>query len=270
MATYAIGDIQGCYQELKALLQKIHYNPNTDQLWFAGDLVNRGPNSLDVLRCVADLPNTIVILGNHDFHLLTLLLASSPPAETCRHTMQDIVNAPDRDALVDWLRQQQLLHVDDSLQHAIAHAGIPPHWTIAAAKTHATEVEQLLRSENITAFLDHLFGDEPSFWTESLRGWERTRYIVNAFTRMRFITPEGHLAFGYKGKVGGQPTGHVPWFQFANVALDTMPILFGHWAALEGQSHTPNAIALDTGCVWGGQLSAYRIEDQRFFSVTKL
>lgn len=271
MATYAIGDIQGCYTELSKLLDKINYDQAQDHLWFAGDLVNRGPDSLNVLRLVKSLPNTVVVLGNHDLHLLTLTLANHPPHETSVHTMDDVLNAPDKDELLEWLTQQKLCHYDPDLNHIISHAGIPPGWDIEQAVKCSEEVRAVLQSSQRAEFLDQLFGDQPDLWRNDLQGYDRLRYIVNAFTRMRFVSPKGTLILEVKGKPSEMPADEfIPWFDFDNQVLPATKVLFGHWAALEGKTTHPNAIALDTGCVWGGQLTALRLDDHTFFSVTKL
>jgi len=268
MATYAIGDIQGCYDALRSLLDEINFHKERDQLWFTGDLVNRGPQSLEVLRFIKQLPNAIVVLGNHDFHLLTLTLSNTPPTETLEHTMEQILSAPDRNTLLDWLRHQKLLHYDANFAAAISHAGIYPDWSIAQALQYANEVEAVIRSDNIANFLDHLFGDQPDQWDESLSGDDRLRFIVNVFTRMRYLSPTGRLILEVKGPIGQQPPDHIPWFNAPSKIMPDINLLFGHWAALEGVTHHPHAIALDTGYVWGGALTAYRLDDQRFFRVT--
>lgn len=267
MSTYAIGDIQGCYAELMELLDVIDFDPAADQLWFAGDLVNRGPDSLRVLRFVSQLENAVVVLGNHDFHLLTLTLANNPPEETFEHTMGAILEADDKEQLLEWLSQQPLIHYDASLNCVISHAGIAPSWDIETALACSREVQTILQSARCAEFLDGLFGDLPDAWDPSLTGWDRLRYIINAFTRMRFVNPQGRLILEVKGKPGQVAPDHIPWFEFDSLVLPTTTILFGHWAALEGKTSHPNAIALDTGCVWGEQLSALRLEDKQLFQV---
>lgn len=264
MATYAIGDVQGCYKSLMTLLELIDYQPSQDVLWFAGDLVNRGPQSLEVLRFVRQRTNAVVVLGNHDFHLLTLMLANTPPDETQEHTMQDILGAPDRDELLHWLCQQKLMHYDEQLNFAMSHAGLSPQWDLSTAIACAGEVEAMLKSEQCAEFLDNLYGDGPDRWNQSLRGWDRLRYIVNAFCRMRFVCADSRLVLEVKGKPEDQPENFIPWYQAKQIKT---PILFGHWAALEGETNTPNAIALDTGCVWGEKLSAFRLDDRKWFRI---
>lgn len=261
MATYAIGDVQGCVVSLHNLLKRIDYRPGTDVLWFAGDLVNRGPQSLEVLRLVSELPDAIVVLGNHDWHLLTLALATKPPEETFDHTMGDILAAPDGPRLIDWLRQQKMLHYDPSFEVLMSHAGIPPCWTLSDALRVSAEIEYILKSTQLPDVLDHLYGDEPAVWSESLSGYDRYRFIINALCRMRYVSTSGDLVLEVKGKPQDQSAALIPWYDCPHPLLDSTTILFGHWAALEGKTSHPNAVALDTGCVWGGTLSAYRLDD---------
>lgn len=252
MTTYAIGDIQGCYDELQALLTDINFSPEKDTLWLTGDLVNRGQKSLDVLRFVKNLPNVITVLGNHDLHLLTLAYSNNPPPN--KHTMQDILNAPDREELLNWLRKQPFVHYDKKNNFALVHAGIPPQWTIEKTTQLADEVHQVLTSEKFVDFLDSLYGDKPDEWQDDLSGFDRLRFIVNALTRMRFITPTGKLLLEVKGKIGTQPEGYIPWFRAPNRKTANNKIIFGHWAALEGVQEN-NVYGIDTGCVWKGNLS---------------
>jgi bis(5'-nucleosyl)-tetraphosphatase (symmetrical) len=263
VATYAIGDVQGCYDELQDLLRHISFDADNDTLWFAGDLVNRGPNSLEVLRFVKGLPSAVVVLGNHDLHLLSI--ANGHPFKD--HALHDVLVAPDRDELMQWLREQPLLHYDKKLGYALVHAGIPPQWSLKQAIRHAAEVEQVLQSERYAEFLEHLYGNKPSRWSNSLKGWSRLRFITNALTRLRFCDPSGKLDFSAKGRIGMQPTGFLPWFKVPGRATEEVNILFGHWAALEGKTDTPRVFALDTGCVWGNTLTAMRLEDAQLFSV---
>jgi bis(5'-nucleosyl)-tetraphosphatase (symmetrical) len=263
MGTYAIGDVQGCYDELQALLHHIAFNPHKDTLWFAGDLVNRGPKSLEVLRFIRDLPAAKVVLGNHDIHLLSLANGHPHP----EHTLHAVIAAPDCTALIDWLRQQPLLHYDADLGYLMTHAGVLPQWTLAQAQTYAHEVENLLQQDDYADHLHHLYGNEPNQWREDLSGYDRWRFITNAFTRMRFCTLEGHLDFMHTGKVGSQPNTLHAWFDVPHRALGDIPIIFGHWAALEGKTNAKNVFEVDTGCAWGGSLTAMRLEDRQLFSV---
>jgi bis(5'-nucleosyl)-tetraphosphatase (symmetrical) len=263
MATYAIGDVQGCFDELQALLAQIHFDPAHDRLWFTGDLVNRGLQSLQVLRFVKKLPGAIIVLGNHDLHLLALASGNSFQ----NHTLQAVLGAPDCNELVIWLRQQPLLHYDANLNYAMVHAGLPPQWTLAEAQQYTQEVTALLQSERWTEMMENMYSNSPAQWQNALEGWPRLRYIVNAFTRMRFCDSHGRLELIYKGTIGGQPTGYWPWFKIPERRSKTLPIVFGHWAALRGVADEPNVYALDTGCIWGHCLTAMRLEDKKRFSV---
>lgn len=263
MSTYAIGDLQGCYDELQALLAHIAFDPAKDRLWFAGDLVNRGPKSLEVLRFIRNLPNAIVVLGNHDIYLLHL--AGGHPFKD--HTLYEVLNAPDCEEIIDWLRKQPLLHYDPELNYVMTHAGILPEWSLSQAQAYAHEVEMVLQRDDYREYLQHLEGNEPNQWHPNLSGYDRIRFIVNAFTRMRFCTLDGKLDFVHTGKIGSQPDGLFAWFQIPNRAIGDIPIVFGHWAALEGKVEIDNTFGLDTGCVWGNALTAMRLEDRELFSV---
>ncbi|MBS0357943.1 MAG: symmetrical bis(5'-nucleosyl)-tetraphosphatase [Proteobacteria bacterium] len=267
MSTYAIGDIQGCFNEFQKLLKKIHFDPAHDQLWFAGDLVNRGPQSLEVLRFIQSLPkSTIVILGNHDLHLLAVAYGVIPIRE--KDTIHPILNAPDCESLCHWLRQQKLMHYDHRLNSILVHAGIAPQWNLEQAQNYAKEIETILQSEQqYLELLKHMYGNTPTQWQESLTGWERYRLITNYFTRMRICKADGELDLHYNKGLTEIPENYMPWFQCPNRALKNTDILFGHWAALNGETHTPHVIALDTGCVWGNQLTAMRVEDGEKYQV---
>ena len=265
MSHYAIGDIQGCYTALEALLTQINYDTSVDTLWLTGDLVNRGPDSLRTLRLVSRLPRVICVLGNHDLHLLALALA--PSTYPAKHNLDDILSAPDRDQLIHWLQQRPLLHHDAHLRYTMTHAGIPPQWTLEEAQKYADEVTTVLRGEQAGEFLQQMYGNEPDLWSTSLQGWDRLRYIVNALTRMRFCDQAGKLVLDIKGPIGSQPADLLPWFQLPNKRHPEDRLIFGHWAALMGKTNLPNLFALDTGCVWGHQLTAMRLEDQQLFSV---
>jgi len=258
MATYAIGDVQGCFDELLELLNKIEFDQARDYLWFAGDLVNRGPKSLEVLRFVKGLGDrAITVLGNHDLHLLAVVQDRREPLAKDR--MEAILNAPDRDELCDWLRQQPLMHRDDQLGYVMLHAGLPPQWSLDDAVLRASEVEQVLRSGDSAAFINNIYGNEPVQWSNRLSGWQRLRFITNCFTRLRFCDEQGRLELKEKGAPGNQPVGYQPWFDLRASQRDKQQILFGHWSTL-GMRQPGNAHALDTGCVWGGTLSALRID----------
>lgn len=263
MATYAIGDVQGCFDELQTLLKKINFNPQVDQLWFVGDLVNRGPKSLEVLRFVKNLPQTKIVLGNHDLHLIALAYGNPYPD----HTLNAVLTAPDREELIEWLRRLPLLHHDEKLNFVMVHAGIYPLWNLNQAKTYAQEFETALHSEKISELLKNMYGDQPDQWNENLAGEERLRFIVNTFTRMRFCTPAGKLEFHNIGKINSVSQNYLPWFKIPNRATKNLNIIFGHWAALQGETGEPKVFALDTGCVWGNCLTAMRLQDQEKFSV---
>lgn len=266
MPTYAIGDIQGCYRHLQTLLTAINFNPNYDQLWFAGDLVNRGPDSLQTLRFIKNLARPpVIVLGNHDLHLLAVVYANAPLNQ--KDTLTDIMHAPDCEALCQWLRQQKMLHHDPALGYAMVHAGIPPQWDLAAAQEHAHEVEQALRAENYVEFLKNLYGNSPASWHPQLKGWERLRYITNSLTRMRFCDEDGRLELTIKGGANKAPNGYGPWFTAAHRRNQNTPILFGHWSALQGQTDAKNVYPLDEGCIWGGCLAAMRLDDGKRFSI---
>lgn len=260
MPSYAIGDIQGCYQTLLKLLEKINFNPEQDTLWFVGDLVNRGPQSLETLRFIKQLgPKHKVVLGNHDLHLLAVaygVRASGP-----HDTIQDVLNAPDRDELIDWLRHQPLLHHDHNLHFTMVHAGILPSWDLEKAKQLAREVEAALQSDDIKKFLKNLFEkSEPHLWRDDLQGIDRLRCIVNIFTRMRFLKQDGALDIENTGTLTDKTPDEDAWFNLVQNAGDEK-IVFGHWAALNGETNHASIFGVDTGCAWGNKLTAMRLED---------
>jgi bis(5'-nucleosyl)-tetraphosphatase (symmetrical) len=263
MATYAIGDVQGCLGALSRLLEAFGFDRAHDQLWFVGDLVNRGPDSLATLRLIKDFGDVAVtVLGNHDFHLLAV---SAGYAKTHRSdTLDAVLDAPDRDELLAWLRQRPMLHVQN--EWAMVHAGLLPQWSVATAQMLAREVETALRGADWRQFLAQLYGDTPDSWNEGLRGTERLRVIVNAMARMRFCTASGAIEFRTKGETAKAPPGSFPWFDAPGRASRDHTIICGHWSTL-GLKLRPDLIALDSGCVWGGSLSAVRLEDRRLFQV---
>ena len=268
MATYAIGDIQGCYDELQSLLKLIKFSEH-DRLWIAGDLVNRGPKSLETLRFLKSLGDRAVcVLGNHDLHLLAIYYGSSTLKRN--DTLNRILEAPDCDELLTWLRKQKLLVLDKANGFVMTHAGIPPCWSIKKAKKRAKEVEKVLNSTLAKEFFDHMYGNEPDIWSSEHQGWDRLRLITNYLTRMRFCTAEGRLDFSAKGSLESQPIGYPPWFLLPRKDPNErdIRIIFGHWAALEGTTQTENIYALDTGCIWGGQLTAMRLEDLQIFQTS--
>ena len=263
MSIYAIGDIQGCYNELQRLLEQIGFDPAQDQLWFVGDLVNRGPGSLEVLRLVKSLGDrAIIVLGNHDLHLLAV--AEGIGKLHSSDTLDAILDAPDRDDLLHWLRHQRLLHAQDG--HVLVHAGLLPQWTVAQAQALAREVESALRSDDYAVFLEKMYGNTPHGWDDGLEGYKRLRVIVNAFTRLRICTPQGEMEFKFKGEVENIPEGYLPWFEVKGRRSAEATVIFGHWSAL-GLKVEPNLIALDTGCLWGGPMTAIRLEDRRLYQV---
>jgi len=258
MAVYAIGDIQGCYEELQSLLELIQFNPQQDCLWFAGDLVNRGPQSLETLRFIKGLgDHAVSVLGNHDLHLIAA--AHGYPLGSDDHTLDAILTAPDRDELINWLRQQPLLHHDAALGYTMIHAGLPPQWDLALAQSCAREVETALRSDNIVGFIEHMYGNKPRLWSDELSGWKRLRFTVNCLTRLRFCDDQGRLEFKYKGPPGSQPAEFRPWFELPDRRSRELNIVFGHWSTL-GKRNDPGVFPLDTACLWGGELTALRID----------
>jgi len=263
MATYAIGDIQGCFASLQQLLKHIHFDQTKDRLWLVGDLVNRGHHSLETLRFVKGLGKAaITVLGNHDLHLL--MLAEGHSKNQRGDTLDDILQAPDRIELLDWLRHQPLMHSEGS--YVMVHAGLLPDWTVEKALTLAREVEASLQSDIYRECLANMWGNEPANWSDDLTGWARTRSIVNAMTRMRFCTAEGVMEFRTKGEVSDTPEGYQPWFEIADRKSADSLLITGHWSAL-GLRNTSNHLALDTGCLWGGKLTAVRLSDKAVFQV---
>lgn len=258
MAVYAIGDIQGCFTELQSLLELIKFDPAEDTLWFAGDLVNRGPDSLATLRFVKSLgSHAITVLGNHDLHLIAIAHGI-----TDKHTdsLLPILAAPDRDELINWLCDQPLLHHDASLGFTLVHAGLPPQWDLQQAQACAHEVESTLRSRNITEFLGQMYGNTPIQWSDSLTGTDRLRFIVNCLTRLRFCDEQGRLEFSCKGPPGSQPAGYQPWFEIPGRKMADCRIIFGHWSTLDA-SDRPNIFPIDSACLWGGELTALRLDE---------
>lgn len=263
MATYAIGDIQGCFGSFSRLLEHCRFDAAVDRLWLVGDLVNRGPRSLETLRFVRDLgTSAVTVLGNHD---LSLLMAAEGFGKRGKgDTFDDILNAPDREDLLLWLRQQPLCHVEGG--YCLVHAGLLPQWTVGQARALAAEVEAALRAPDWREFMAHMWGSEPAAWWDDLQGWPRLRVIVNAMTRMRFCTPDGVMDFHSKGEIDNAPDGCVPWFEVPDrLSADTV-LVTGHWSAL-GLKILPNLLALDSGCLWGGPLTAVRLEDRAVFQV---
>ena len=263
MTTYVIGDLQGCCGQLQTLLEKITAATSAPRLIFAGDLVNRGPQSLATLRLLRSLGDTAsTVLGNHDLHLLAAAHGIRKPHRS--DTLDDILNAPDRDELLDWLRRQPLaLSIEDYL---IVHAGVMPQWTTQQVVALAQEVEQVLRGPDWVDFLRQMYGNTPARWDDSLQGTDRFRCIVNALTRIRFCTAEGEMDFSRADAPQEAPPGYMPWFDVPGRKTEATTIVFGHWSTL-GLLLRPNVIALDTGCIWGGKLTAVRLEDRAIFQV---
>ena len=260
MTTYAVGDLQGCLQPLQCLLQEVAFDPAKDRLWLVGDLVNRGPQSLETLRFLYAMRDSLIcVLGNHDLHLLAV--AQNIERLKKADTLQEILDAPDRDDLLDWLRRQKLLHYDAERDCVLVHAGIPPQWTLAKALKRAAEVEAALQDDlRLPLFLDGMYGNQPTLWDKDLQGVTRLRVITNYFTRMRFCTSEGALDLKSKEGLDSAPPGFAPWFSFPSRKTRQHKIIFGHWAALEGQCSEPNLFALDTGCVWGGSMTLLNLD----------
>ncbi|HTS51843.1 MAG TPA: symmetrical bis(5'-nucleosyl)-tetraphosphatase [Burkholderiales bacterium] len=261
MATYAIGDVQGCFAALTGLLERIAFDPQRDRLWFVGDLVNRGPDSLATLRFVKGLgQGAVCVLGNHDLHLVAVAEGKGKLRKD--DTLKETLQAPDRAELIEWLRAWPLMHADGG--YAMVHAGLLPSWTVARGLELAREVEQKLRAPDYHLLLAHMYGSEPDRWSEDLADYARSRVIINAMTRMRVCTREGVMQLGYKGDGAALPRGALPWFAVPGRASSATTVIFGHWSALDLVLE-PNVIGLDTGCLWGRKLSALRLEDRRLF-----
>ena len=263
MATYAMGDLQGCFTTFQRLIDLINFDPTQDKLWLVGDIVNRGPDSLSILRVIRQAGDAmIMVLGNHDLHLLMVAagIVKSHPGDT----IQSVLDAPDRDELLNWLRHQKLFHVGG--EYAMVHAGLLPSWSISQAAQLAHEVENALRQDNYQELFSQLYGNAPNYWRDEWSGYKRLRVIINAMTRMRICTPEGKMNFAFKGDMPSIPAGYSPWFDLPQRASQKNTIICGHWSAL-GLYLTYNVIALETGCVWGVQLTVIRLEDRKVFQL---
>lgn len=266
MTIYAIGDVQGCFQELTKLLKLINFDSAKDTLWFTGDLVNRGPQSLEVLRFIKSLGDKQrTVLGNHDLHLIALAYGFAKPHHS--DTLTPILTAPDRDELINWLREQPLFIHDQETNFVMAHAGLAPNWTLEIAKKCAAEVETVLRGSSPEDFLQHMYGNQPDYWDDHLTGVDRLRSITNYFTRLRLCHPDGRIDFSYKGALSDKPADLIPWYEITPRANAELKIIFGHWAALEGKASVSSVFPLDTGCVWGRSLTAMRLSDQQLLQV---
>jgi len=264
MATYAIGDIQGCFDSLQQLLAKCAFDPARDRLWLVGDLVNRGPRSLETLRFVRSLGKAaLTVLGNHDLYLL-MVAEGGAKARGKDDTLQPILDAPDCAELLDWLRQQPLCHVEDD--YCMVHAGLLPQWSIKKARKLAREVEAALQGEQYREFIANMWGSQPDRWSDDLEGWPRLRAVVNAMTRMRFCSADGVMDFKVKGELARAPAGYMPWFEVPGRKSAKSVLITGHWSAL-GFRLSDNMLALDSGCLWGGHLTAVRLEDRKVFQI---
>src|SRR5512139_390977 len=263
MPTYAIGDLQGCHASLLRLLDAVKFDPAADRLWFVGDLVNRGPDSLAVLRFVKSLGDSAIsVLGNHDLHLLAL--AEGFGRVHKGDTLDTILAAPDRDELLDWLRRQKLAWREG--EFLMVHAGVLPGWTPDETMQRAAEAEAALQGPHYGDFFGQMYGNAPVAWEERLQGVERLRVIVNAFTRLRYCSAGGEMEFHHKGAPGTQPAGWLPWFEVPGRRSADTTVIIGHWSTL-GLLNRQDLIALDTGCLWGGRLTAVRLEDRQVFAV---
>ena len=263
MATYAIGDIQGCFDSFRRLLDLIRFEPKRDRLWLVGDLVNRGKHSLETLRFVKGLGKAaITVLGNHDLHLVMLAEGHSKKRED--DTLDAILAAPDREELLDWLRRRPMMHVENG--HALVHAGLLPQWTVAQAQALSDEAQAALAAAGYREFLAHMWGSEPPCWRDELAGWPRLRVIVNAMTRMRFCSVEGIMEFKTKGEIGDTPGGYLPWVAVPGRRSADHVLVTGHWSAL-GLKIEPKLLALDSGCLWGRHLTAVRLPARKVFQV---
>lgn len=259
MATYAIGDVQGCYDALARLLERLNFDSSRDRLWFCGDLVNRGGHSLEVLRLVRSLDaRSVVVLGNHDLSLLAISERKEADQRRANLDLARVLMAADRDDLLTWLRHRPLLHIDRELGFAMVHAGLAPRWTLSIAAARANEVERKLRGEDYRKLLKHLFGDRPALWSKNLNGIDRLRAIINVMTRLRFCDVRGRMDFNVKGAPGTQQPGLYPWFEVPGHAPRDLPIVCGHWSTL-GLFQGLGIHAIDTGAVWGGKLTALEL-----------
>ncbi|MGH7251327.1 MAG: symmetrical bis(5'-nucleosyl)-tetraphosphatase [Nitrospiraceae bacterium] len=276
MAIYAIGDIQGCFAALQKLLDQIRFDPSRDRLWFVGDLVNRGPDSVSVLRYVKKQGRAsllrflkrlgraaVTVLGNHDLHLLAVANGCRPARP--KDTFHDVLDAPDRDELLAWLRNQPLLYRENNF--LLVHAGLLPQWTVCEAETFARDAEKALRSTKYRAFLRSLYQDEPGRWSEKLTGMDRLSVVTKVLTRIRVCTETGKVDWTFTGTPDQAPDGYLPWFQVPSRRSAETTIICGHWAAMGLRVHD-NLLALDGGCVWGRQLVAVRLEDRQVFHVS--
>ena len=266
MATYAIGDLQGCLDPLESLLEHIRFDPANDRLWFVGDLVNRGPQSLEALRFVRDLGDrAVTVLGNHDIHLLGCRFGTR--VARGRDTLEPILQAEDGDELIDWLRHQPLLHHDASLDWTLVHAGIHPHWTLEQAQVAARETEAAMQSAPAEQFFAGIFGNQSDHPTGNRTEADRQRFAINVFTRMRYCHADGRLDFAEKRPPAQASADLMPWFALPDRPMADRRIVFGHWSTLGPALSRHNAWGIDQGCLWGHRLTALRLEDEALFAV---
>jgi len=261
MAVWAIGDLQGCLDPTQRLLERIRFDPASDRLWFCGDLVNRGGESLETLRLVHSLrANAITVLGNHDLSLLAIAERREDDQRRVNADLQRVLFAEDRDILLGWLRSQPLLHADRALGWMMVHAGLAPKWTTTLAEKHAREVERSLHGDGYRKLLKNMYGDRPA-WSPKLTGLDRERAIINIFTRLRYCSPRGRIAFEEKEAPGSQQPGLYPWYEVPGRAERDLKIVCGHWSTL-GLFIGHGVHALDTGAVWGGKLTALQLDSE--------
>ncbi len=265
MSVYAIGDVQGMYDPLRRLVDAVNFDPASDRLWFVGDLVNRGPQSLEVVRFVRDLgESAVTVLGNHDLHALAVAYNMRHPGSEGAKSLEPLLYAEDAIPLIHWLGSRPLIHVEGDF--VMVHAGIYPGWTVARAAALAREIETLLTGHTRMTFLRQMYGDAPRRWSDDLAQLPRWRLIVNAFTRMRAVTPDGDLDFAFSGPPAELPDGLIHWADHPARIDEGKTVVCGHWAA-QGYATRHGMVALDTGCVWGNEMTALRLEDGRLFSV---
>jgi bis(5'-nucleosyl)-tetraphosphatase (symmetrical) len=270
MTTYAIGDLQGCLAGLRDLLKHIDFNEQQDTLWLTGDLVNRGPESLETLRFLMHAPFPVhTVLGNHDLALLAVAHGALPYEEHL-FNFKSLLDAPDRDVLIHWLQTRPLLHYNPQLNYLMVHAGILPIWDLQTIQALAQEAEALLQGPHKITCFQYMYGNTPTQWDPTLQGWDRWRFILNALTRLRFCTPTGELEFETKENMAAAPPGYLPWFMLPSQLPKNLNVIFGHWSTLQGKTPNPQLFALDTGYVWGGPLTALCLETQQRFSILPL
>ncbi len=263
MTTYAVGDLQGCLDPLLCLLDEVKFRPGRDRLWLVGDLVNRGPQSLETLEYLYDNRDHVVaVLGNHDLHLLAYAYGYRKASRG--DTLAPILESPRRDKLLSWLRTLPLMHWDEALGYAMVHAGIAPQWSLKQALSYSAEVSAALQdNDRLTQYLSSMYGNEPAIWDKKLEGMTRLRVITNYFTRMRFCSAQGQLELSNKGDPTHGPEGFKPWFEYYLANPKNPRVIFGHWAALNGDTGSTKAIGLDTGCVWGNEMTLICLDDGR-------